>query len=137
MVDAGMNAQSSPRPPRSRGFTLIELLVTMAIIALLLSLAAPRYFNSIDRAKETILHDDLHQMRDAIDKFYADRGRYPASLEDLVTQKYLRKIPPDPVTDSDTSWVLIPPSDPQKGGVYDVKSGAPGASRDGSTYDSW
>lgn len=109
----------------------------MAIIALLLSLAAPRYFSSVDRAKETVLKENLHQMRDSIDKFYADRGRYPASLEDLVTQKYLRKIPPDPMTDSDGSWVVIPPSDPQKGGVYDVKSSAPGASRDGSAYANW
>lgn len=126
------------RPPaRRRGFTLIELLVTMAIIALLLSLAAPRYFSGIDKAKETILRENLHQMRDSIDKFYADRGRYPANLEDLVTQKYLRKIPPDPVADSDRSWILVPPSDPQKGGVYDVKSGASGTARDGSTYESW
>lgn len=109
----------------------------MAIIALLLSLAAPRYFSSVDRAKETVLKENLHQMRDSIDKFYADRGRYPASLEDLVTHRYLRKIPPDPMADSDGSWVVIPPSDPQKGGVYDVKSSAPGTSRDGSAYASW
>jgi general secretion pathway protein G len=119
------------------GFTLIELLVTMAIIALLLSLAVPRYFSSIEKAKETVLRENLHQIRDSIDKFYGDRGRYPATLEDLVTQKYLRKIPPDPITDSDKSWVLIPPADTQKGGVYDVKSGAPGAGRDGSAYESW
>ncbi len=119
------------------GFTLIELLVTMAIIALLLSLAVPRYFSSIDKAKETVLRENLHQIRDSIDKFYGDRGRYPATLDDLVTQKYLRKIPPDPITDSDKSWVLIPPADTQKGGVYDVKSGAPGAGRDGSAYESW
>ena len=132
-----MKGRLSPRSTKAGGFTLIELLVTMAIIALLLSLAAPRYFSGIDKAKETVLKENLHQMRDSIDKFYADRGRYPASLEDLVTQKYLRKIPPDPVTDSDRSWVVIPPSDPQKRGVYDVKSGAPGASRDGSAYESW
>lgn len=132
-----MSARSSPRPARGVGFTLIELLVTMAIIALLLSLAAPRYFSGVDKAKETVLRENLHQMRDSIDKFYADRGRYPASLEDLATQKYLRKIPLDPVTDSDLSWIVVPPSDPQKGGVYDVKSGAPGASRDGSAYASW
>ncbi|MFH1870214.1 MAG: prepilin-type N-terminal cleavage/methylation domain-containing protein [Pseudomonadota bacterium] len=119
------------------GFTLIELLVTMAIIALLLSLAAPRYFSGVDKAKETVLKENLHQIRDSIDKFYADRGRYPANLEDLATQKYLRRIPVDPVTDSDRTWVLIPPSDPQKGGVYDVKSGASGTARDGSQYESW
>ena len=120
-----------------RGFTLIELLVTMAIIALLLSLAVPRYFSGLDRAKETVLRENLHEIRESIDKFYADRGRYPATLDDLVTQKYLRKLPPDPVTDSEGSWILVPPSDPKKGGVYDVKSGAPGAARDGTTYESW
>lgn len=137
MVTTVMQIRLSPKPARIGGFTLIELLVTMAIIALLLSLAAPRYFSSVDRAKETVLKENLHQMRDSIDKFYADRGRYPASLEDLVTQKYLRKIPSDPVTDSDGSWVVIPPVDPHKGGVYDVKSSAPGTSRDGSAYASW
>jgi general secretion pathway protein G len=128
------------RPSRTgaaSGFTLIELLVTMAIIALLLSLAVPRYFSSIDKAKETVLRENLHQIRDSIDKFYGDRGRYPATLDDLVTQKYLRKIPPDPITDNDRSWVLIPPTDTQKGSVYDVKSGAPGTARDGSAYESW
>lgn len=137
MVDITVNPLRLFPRARSNGFTLIELLVTMAIIALLLSLAAPRYFSGIDKAKETILKENLHQMRDSIDKFYADRGRYPANLEELVTQKYLRKIPPDPVTDSDRSWIMVPPSDPQKGGVYDVKSGASGTARDGATYDSW
>jgi general secretion pathway protein G len=132
-----MSTHSPLRPPFSRGFTLIELLVTMAIIALLLSLAAPRYFSSIDKAKETVLRENLHQIRDAIDKFHADRGRYPLSLGDLVTEKYLRKLPLDPVSDSENSWITVPPSDPQKGGVYDVKSGAPGVSRDGSAYESW
>lgn len=135
----GMKSRLRPSTSAAgcQGFTLIELLVTMAIIALLLSLAAPRYFSGIDKAKETVLQENLHQMRDSIDKFYADRGRYPASLEDLVTQKYLRKIPLDPVTESDRSWLLVPPSDPQKGGIYDVKSGASGASRDGSAYAGW
>ncbi|MCE9569958.1 MAG: type II secretion system GspH family protein [Rhodocyclales bacterium] len=132
-----MRLRYSSRTRAASGFTLIELLVTMAIIALLLSLAVPRYFSSIDKAKETVLRENLHQIRDSIDKFYGDRGRYPATLDDLVTQKYLRKIPPDPITDSDRTWVLIPPADTQKGSVYDVKSGAPGAARDGSAYESW
>jgi general secretion pathway protein G len=137
MVDAVMHTSRSTHPTKGRGFTLIELLVTMAIIALLLSLAAPRYFSGVDKAKETVLRENLHRMRESIDKFYTDRGRYPASLEDLVTEKYLRKIPPDPVTDSETTWIVIPPTDPQKGRVFDVKSGAPGTSRDGSAYESW
>ncbi len=121
----------------AKGFTLIELLVTMAIIALLLALAVPRYFGRVDIAKETVLRDDLHQMRDAIDKFYGDNGRYPDTLQDLVTRKYLRRIPPDPITDSDRTWVVVRPSDPNQGGVYDVKSGAKGTAKDGTSYGSW
>ena len=106
-----------------QGFTLIELLVVMAIIATLLSLAMPRYFHSIDKSKEAALHADLNGMRDAIDKFYGDTGKYPDTLDDLVEKKYLRSIPPDPMTGSNLTWVVIPPEDPQQGGVYDVKSG--------------
>lgn len=123
--------------PLHKGFTLIELLVALSIVALLLTLAVPRYFGKLDQAKETVLKEDLHRMRDAIDKFYGDRNRYPASLDELVTQKYLRKIPPDPVTDSETTWVTVPPSDPSKGAVYDVKSGASGNGKDGTAYSSW
>jgi len=119
------------------GFTLIELLVVMAIVGLLLTLAVPRYFGGVDRAKETALRENLHQMRDALDKHYADNARYPDALDDLVSKKYLRKIPVDPVTDSDKTWTVVPPADAQKGGVYDVKSGATGNARDGSAFNSW
>jgi len=122
---------------RLLGFTLIELLVTLAVIALLVSLAMPRYFGSLDKAKETILKENLHQMRDAIDKHYGDRGRYPDSLADLVTRRYLRRIPPDPLTDSDASWVTVPSGDPRQGTVYDVHSGAQGNGQDGTSYSSW
>ena len=119
-----------------RGFTLIELLVVMSIIATLLTLAVPRYFHSTDLAKEAVLKQNLAQMRDSIDKYYGDRGRYPDSLEDLVTRKYLRKVPPDPITDSATTWLTVSP-EAGKGGVFDVKSGAPGTAHDGSAYDKW
>lgn len=123
---------------RRRGFTLIELLVVMSIIALLLTIAVPRYFHSIDRAKEAVLRENLVQMRDAIDKYYGDRGRYPAKIEDLVEYKYLRRIPPDPITESATSWIAVPPPETQEaGGVYDVKSGAPGTAMDGTSYSTW
>lgn len=122
---------------RRRGFTLIELLVVMAIIGLLVSLAAPRYFNSVDRSKEAVLRSDLATMRDAIDKYHGDRGKYPDNLDDLVTKGYLRSIPKDPVTDSKATWVVVPPADPNQGGVYDVKSGAPGKSRDGTEFGTW
>jgi general secretion pathway protein G len=119
------------------GFTLIELLVVMTVIALLLTLAVPRYFGSLDKSKEAVLKEDLYQLRDAIGKYYGDKGRYPDTLEALATEKYLRKMPVDPMTDSATSWVVVAPEDPQKGGVYNVKSGAQGTSSDGSVYAEW
>jgi len=122
-----------PRP----GFTLIELLVVMAIIAVLLTLAVPRYFGSLDRSKEAVLREDLFQLRDAIGKYYGDKGKYPESLEALATEKYLRRVPVDPITESAATWVVVAPEDPQKGGVYDVKSGAQGKSSDGSSFSDW
>ena len=120
-----------------RGFTLIELLVVITIIALLLSIAVPRYFGGVDRAKEVVLQEDLATMRDSIDKFYADTGKYPDTLADLVSRKYLRKLPVDPLTESAETWVVIPPDDSKKGSVYDVKSGATGTARDGTAYSEW
>ena len=120
-----------------RGFTLIELLVVMAIIAVLLTLAVPRYFGSMDKSKEAVLKEDLFQLRDAIGKYYGDKGKYPESLETLATEKYLRKVPVDPITESATTWVVVAPEDPQKGAVYDVKSGAQGKASDGSVYAEW
>ena len=122
---------------RRRGFTLLELLVVMAIIAVLLTLAVPRYFGSMDRSKEAVLKEDLFQLRDAIGKYYGDKGKYPESLEALATEKYLRKVPVDPITESATTWVVVAPEDPQKGAVYDVKSGAQGKASDGSVYSEW
>lgn len=125
------------RPPRSRGFTLIELLVVMAVIGLLLSLAAPRYFRSVDAAREAALRQDLAVMRDAIDKHFSDTGRYPASLAELVARRYLRRVPVDPLTESADTWVVVPPPDSSLGAVYEVNSGAAGTARDGSLYASW
>ncbi len=119
------------------GFTLIELLVAMTIIALLLSIVAPRYFNSVGKAEEAVLKQDLTQMREALDKYHADTGRYPDTLDDLVSKQYFRKIPVDPITQSSTSWVLIPPASTEKGAIYDIKSGAPGNGRDGTPYAEW
>jgi len=122
---------------RLRGFTLIELLAVLAIIALLLTIAVPRYFGSVDKAKEAVLKENLYQMRDAIGKYYGDKGKYPESIEALATDKYLRKVPLDPITESATTWLAVPPEDAQKGGVYDVKSGAPGKASDGTEYSTW
>ena len=122
---------------RFLGFTLIELMVVLTIVALLLTLAVPRYFGSIDKSKEAVLRENLNQMRDAISRYYADKGKYPESLEALASEKYLRKVPVDPITESTATWVIVAPEDPQKGGVYDVKSGAQGKASDGSVYAEW
>jgi general secretion pathway protein G len=122
---------------RRLGFTLIELLVVFAIIATLLTLALPRYFSSVDKSKEAVLKENLNQMRDALSRYYADKGKYPESLESLVADKYMRRVPLDPITDSTSTWQVVRPEDPQKGGVYDVRSGAPGKSLDGSEYAQW
>jgi len=127
------------RSGHARGFTLIELVVVLAIVALLISIAAPRYFTHVQRAKEATLRQDLSVMRDAIDKFYADKRRYPEALNELVSARYIRTIPPDPITESATTWtVLMPPLDSvAEGSVYDVRSGAPGAGADGKLYTEW
>lgn len=120
-----------------RGFTLIELLVVIAIIGTLLGIAVPRYFASVERSKEAVLKENLAVMRDAIQKYYADKGKYPEKLDDLAAEKYLRKIPVDPLTDSATTWVAVPPKDSEKGGVYDLHSGAQGKAPDGTPYAEW
>lgn len=122
---------------RANGFTLIELLTVMTIIAILLTIAVPRYFNSIDRSKEVTLRQDLNVMRDAIDKFYGDTGALPGTLDELVTKKYLRAIPADPMTESAATWQIVAPPDPKNTGVHDVKSGAPGKALDGSNFQDW
>jgi general secretion pathway protein G len=119
------------------GFTLIELLVVMAIIATLLSIVAPRYFNSIEKAKEAVLKQDLTIMRDAIDQFHSDMGGYPITLEELVERRYLRSIPIDPMTESNTTWMVIAPVNDEEEGVYDVHSGYPGQALDGTYYEEW
>lgn len=119
------------------GFTLIELLVAMTIIALLLSIVTPRYFHNVTNAEETVLKQDLALMREALDKYHADSGKYPDKLDDLITRKYLRKIPDDPITKSSVTWIPIPPTGGERGGVFDIKSGAPGNGRDGTPYGDW
>ena len=124
-------------PALRRGFTLIELLVVMAIIATLLSIAAPRYFGQVDTAREKALLQSLEVMRDSIDKFRADTGKYPATLTELVEKRYLRKLPVDPITESAETWELVPPPDPNESGVWDVRSGARGSGRDGRPFAEW
>jgi general secretion pathway protein G len=113
MVNASWSTWVRPRlarrPRRERGFTLIELLVVLAIVAVLLTLAAPRYFGQLENSKETVLRENLRTTREVIDKFYADTGRYPESLNELVDKRYLRSRPFDPIIESDASWVIVPP----------------------------
>lgn len=120
---------------RRGGFTVIELLVVLAAIALLLAVAAPRYVQHLDQAREVTLKSSLQAMRDAIDKFQADQSRPPAALAELVQRGYLRRVPVDPLTQRDDTWVVQVAGSGQ--GVTDVRSGAAGQARDGSTYASW
>jgi general secretion pathway protein G len=120
-----------------KGFTLIELLVVLAVVGTLLTLALPRYFSSIDKSKEAVLKENLFQVREALSRYHADKGKYPETLEALAADKYLRKVPLDPVTESAVTWIVVAPEDPQKGGVWDVRSGAPGKGLDGSEYAQW
>jgi general secretion pathway protein G len=126
----------------SSGFTLIELMVVMSLIVILASIGLALYGNSVTRAKESVLKEDLFRMRDAIDQFYADKGKYPGSLEDLISEKYLRSIPVDPFTQSADSWRSIPsepdPTNPTgEPGVYDVRSGSDQKALDGTNYADW
>jgi general secretion pathway protein G len=126
----------------SRGFTLIELLVVISMISILAAMGMVQYRNSVRRTQEVTLKNDLFQMRDAIDQFYADKGKYPASLDSLVSDGYIRKIPDDPITQSATTWTTVPaepdPGNPStEAGISDVKSGASGTSLDGSSYADW
>ena len=134
-----MAARTAPTAYRKHGgFTLIELIVVMAIVALLVSIAAPRYFRSVDRAKENSLRTSLGVMRDAIDQFEADKGRYPESLDELVSARYLRSVPIDPLTDSASTWVLLTPLSPtSRGKVYDIRSGMAGRASDGRLLADW
>jgi general secretion pathway protein G len=105
----------------ARGFTLIEMVVVMATIGLLLALALPKYLATLERGKEQVLRQNIVQMREALDKYYGDTGKYPERLDDLVTRRYLRAVPIDPFTES-AIWVVVAPKDPAMGGVIDVQS---------------
>jgi general secretion pathway protein G len=122
---------------RRRGFTLIELLVVMAIIATLLTLAAPRYFRSLQRSREAVLRQDLTTLRESIDRFYGDTGKYPRTLAALVEKHYLRRVPVDPIDRAADKWILVNSDDPDDDGVKDVKSGAEGAGESGVPYAEW
>jgi len=127
---------------RSRGFTLIELLIVIALISILATMGVVQYRNSVQSSKEAVLHTDLFRMRDAIDQYYADKAKYPASLDALVSDGYMRAIPEDPITKSADTWQTVP-AEPEPGntsaepGIYNIKSGAPGTGLDGTSYSDW
>lgn len=124
---------------RPRGFTLVELLVVMAILATLLSVALPRYFGALQQSREAALRHSLLVVRESIDKFYADHGQYPVDLEDLQRKRYLRNVPVDPLTDSASTWVLVPPpaASGLRGALYDLKSGSAAVGLDGTAVSTW
>lgn len=122
------------------GFTVIELLVVLAALALLLSISVPRYIQHLDTARETVLKQNLRSVREAIDKFYADQGKYPDTLAELVSKRYLRNLPEDPVTQRVDSWTLVAPNaagSKAPGAIYDIHSGATGMAQDGTPYAAW
>lgn len=125
-----------------RGFTLIEVLIVVTLIVILASISMPQYQNSVRRSREAVLKEDLFRMRDVINQYYADKNKWPASLQDLVGEGYLREVPKDPFTNSAETWVTVPaepdPSNPSfEPGIEDVKSGAEGTALDGSRYADW
>jgi general secretion pathway protein G len=122
---------------RKQGFTLIEILIVMAMVALLLTIATPRFFGSLEKSRETALQENLKVMRTSLDKYYADKGHFPESLDKLVEDKYLRAVPIDPITESPSTWVTVFATDKDINGISDVKSGATGTAIDGTSYDSF
>ncbi|HMV55064.1 MAG TPA: prepilin-type N-terminal cleavage/methylation domain-containing protein [Rhodocyclaceae bacterium] len=137
MIGLRRAVPKSLRDRSEAGFTLIELIVVMAIVALLLTLAAPRYFHSVERSKEAVLKANLATTRDAIDKFRGDTGKYPDRLDVLVEKRYLKALPLDPITESRDTWIIVPPDATEKGGVFDLHSGADGNGLDGTPYKDW
>lgn len=129
-----MNSRSATANKIRRGFTLIELLVVLAILATLLTIALPRYYRSVDYSREVALKQTLLVVRDAIDKFSADTGRYPETLGELVDRNYLRNAPFDPITERSDTWILTPPPEGATGKVRDLRSGAPGNTGDGTPF---
>ena len=128
---------TTPTVPVRTGFTLIELIVVMAIIATLLTIAVPRYYRAVDRSREAVLRQDLATLRESIDKYYGDTGKFPEDLKTLVERHYLRNIPIDPIAKSAEKWVVIRAEDPEDTGVKDVHSGAEGNGENGVAYAAW
>lgn len=119
----------------AKGFTLIELLIVVSIIGILATLAAPSYQASVIKAREAALRQDLFTLRDVLDQHRADQGKYPPSLQALVSAGYLRAVPKDPFTNSNTSWQEM--TDATEGGIFDVFSGSEFVGTNGTPYNRW
>jgi general secretion pathway protein G len=121
----------------AQGFTLIELMVVLAVLAILASIVVPRYLDRVEEARETVLRQNLTGLRNTLDQFYRDKARYPTSLEELVTERYIRDVPVDPIAQRTDTWVLLPPRSGSDKTIFNVKSGAPGVAKDGTEYANW
>jgi general secretion pathway protein G len=121
--NTGRAHTTCPYGTRGDGFTLVELVVVLTLIGLLLTIAAPRYFHIIERGRDTVQRQNIGTIRDAIDKFHGDLGRYPDTLEELVNKRYLRQVPLDPITEQ-ANWAVIAPTDGAQGAVYDIRPAA-------------
>jgi general secretion pathway protein G len=120
-----------------QGFTLIELMVVLAVLAILASIVVPRYLDRVEEARETVLRQNLTGLRNTLDQFYRDKARYPKSLEELVTERYIRDVPVDPITQRTDTWVLVPPKSGSDKTIFNVKSSATGIAKDGTEYANW
>jgi len=139
---AGLQKRRSTAGRAEAGFTLIELLVVASILMVLAGMGLVQYKNGVVRARESVLKTDLFNMRDAIDQYYADKGQYPGTLDELTSSGYLRRVPDDPFTLSNSTWLTIPsepdPNNPSAApGVYDIKSSADATALDGTKYSDW